>query len=250
MRPHNAPVRSSSGRFGRFGPFLRRVTSTLSHALAWIGLVTATAALALLLVPAWRAHAEDRLLAWLEQRSFDDFVMAPDPQAADRATAIDPSSLPPEQARMARWLASTYKVAPEPVAALVREAHLVGPRLKLEPTMILAVMAAESSLHPYSQSAAGAQGLMQVMPKVHARRFEEHGGPMTAFDPLTNLRVGARVLHDCVKLTGGSVEDGLRFYLGGSRVDDALAAEYIGKVKALKARLEEAALTAAALARP
>jgi hypothetical protein len=51
------------------------------------------------------------------------------------------------------------------------------------------------------------------------------------------------VLHDCIKLTGGSVEDGLRFYLGGSRVDEALAAEYIAKVMALKARLEEAALT-------
>ena len=212
------------------------------RALAALGLLAALVGLGLWLLPSWRAPAEERLLAWLERRSFDELVPAPDPQAADRAIAIDPAALPPPQARMARWLASTYKVAPEPVAALVREAHLVGPRLKLQPTMILAVMATESSLHPFSQSAAGAQGLMQVMPKVHARRFEEHGGPMTAFDPLTNLRVGALVLHDCIKLTGGSVEDGLRFYLGGSRLDEALAAEYIAKVMALKARLEEAAL--------
>ena len=242
-RPHNAAVPV-------LHPVTRLLRALLRHALAGLGLVTAAAALALALIPSWRALAEDRLLAWLEQRSFDEVVMAPDPLAADRATAIDPSTLPVDQARMARWLAGTYKVAPEPVAALVREAHLVGPKLKLPPTMILAVMAAESSLNPFSQSAAGAQGLMQVMPKVHARRFEEHGGPMTAFDPLTNLRVGARVLHDCVKLTGGSVEDGLRFYLGGSRVDDATAAEYIGKVMALKARLEEAALTAPPPARP
>ena len=214
----------------------------MRRALAALGLLAAVAGLSLWLLPSWRAPAEERLLAWLERRSFDELVPAPDPQAADRAIGIDPAALPPSQARMARWLASTYKVAPEPVAALVREAHLVGPRLKLQPTMILAVMATESSMHPFSQSAAGAQGLMQVMPKVHARRFEEHGGPMTAFDPLTNLRVGALVLHDCIKLTGGSVEDGLRFYLGGSRVDEALAAEYIAKVMALKARLEEAAL--------
>lgn len=218
------------------------LVAVLRQALAILGLLAALAALGLWLVPSWRAAGEDRLLAWLERRSFDDLVPVPDPQAAERATAVDPASLPPPQARMARWLASTYKVAPEPVAALVREAHLVGPRLKLQPSMILAVMATESSLNPFSQSEAGAQGLMQVMPKVHARRFEEHGGPMTAFDPLTNLRVGARVLHDCIKLTGGSVEDGLRFYLGGSRVDETLAAEYIGKVMALKARLEEAAL--------
>lgn len=223
--------------------FPRFILSALRYALTGLGLLTAAAVVALLLMPSWRVPAEERLLSWLEQRSFDDMMPSADPQAADRATAIDPATLPPEQARMARWLASHYKVAPEPVAALVREAHLVGPKLKLQPTMILAVMATESSLHPFSQSAAGAQGLMQVMPKVHARRFEEHGGPMTAFDPLTNLRVGARVLHDCVKLTGGTVEDGLRFYLGGSRVDDAAAAAYIGKVMALKAQLDEAAVT-------
>jgi soluble lytic murein transglycosylase-like protein len=233
-----------------FRRLTRALGVVLRQALAGLGLLAALAGLGLWLMPSWRAPVEDHLLAWLERRSFDDLVLAPDPLAADRATAVDPSSLPPEQGRMARWLAGTYKVAPEPVAALVREAHLVGPKLKLQPTMILAVMATESSLHPFSQSAAGAQGLMQVMPKVHARRFDEHGGPMTAFDPLTNLRVGARVLHDCIKLTGGSVEDGLRFYLGGSRLDEALAAEYIAKVMALKARLEEAALTGAPLARP
>jgi soluble lytic murein transglycosylase-like protein len=227
-----------------FRSLLRSASTWVRHGLAALGLLAALAGLGLWLVPSWRAAGEDRLLVWLERRSFEDLVLpAPDLQAAERATAIDPASLPQEQARMARWLAGTYKVAPEPVAALVREAHVVGPRLKLQPTMILAVMATESSLNPFSQSSAGAQGLMQVMPKVHARRFEEHGGPMTAFDPLTNLRVGARVLHDCIKLTGGSVEDGLRFYLGGSRVDEALAAEYIAKVMALKARLEEAALT-------
>ncbi|MFO0125097.1 MAG: transglycosylase SLT domain-containing protein [Betaproteobacteria bacterium] len=227
-----------------FRSLLRSASTWLRHGLAALGLLAALVGLCLWLVPSWRAAGEDRLLVWLERRSFEDLVLpAPDPQAAERATAIDPASLPPPQARMSRWLASTYKVAPEPVAALVREAHFVGPRLKLQPTMIRAVMATESSLNPFSESSAGAQGLMQVMPKVHARRFEEHGGPMTAFDPLTNLRVGARVLHDCIKLTGGSVEDGLRFYLGGSRVDDALAAEYIAKVMALKARLEEAALT-------
>ena len=116
------------------------LVAVLRQALAILGLLAALAALGLWLVPSWRAAGEDRLLAWLERRSFDDLVPVPDPQAAERATAVDPASLPPPQARMARWLASTYKVAPEPVAALVREAHLVGPRLKLQPSMILAVI--------------------------------------------------------------------------------------------------------------
>jgi soluble lytic murein transglycosylase-like protein len=72
---------------------------------------------------------------------------------------------------------------------------------------------------------------MQVMPKVHANRYEEFGGKLAAFDPLTNLRVGVSVLVDCIKLKGGNVDDGLRFYLGG----DAVASGgdgYVARVRA------------------
>ena len=77
---------------------------------------------------------------------------------------------------------------------------------------------------------------MPVMTRVHIRRYDAFGGPLAAFDPLTNLRVGVDVLLEVIRLRGGSLEDGLRFYLGG----DALTEDggYVAKVLEEQARLD------------
>ena len=59
-------------------------------------------------------------------------------------------------------------------------------------------MAVESSFNPFAQSPVGAQGLMQVMTKVHDDKYEAFGGSHAAFDPVTNLRVGVQVLKECI----------------------------------------------------
>jgi soluble lytic murein transglycosylase-like protein len=99
-------------------------------------------------------------------------------------------------------------------------------------------MAIESSFHPYVQSQAGAQGLMQVMTDIHAKKYEKYGGKLAAFDPLTNLRVGTKVLQEYIKQKG-SIEEGLLFYLGG----DALQSDtgYVAKVLAEQAKLDQVA---------
>ena len=120
---------------------------------------------------------------------------------------------------MAVWLARRYHVAPEPVSRLVQEAWRVGEMTQLDPTLILAVMAVESSFNPFAQSPVGAQGLMQVMTKVHDDKYEAFGGSHAAFDPVTNLRVGVQVLKECIA-RAGSLEAGLRFYVGAANSDD------------------------------
>ena len=205
--------------------------------LAMLGLAAAAIVLALWWQPAWLHATENAVFNWLRERNV--LVSWLPENVAERANAIEPSSLPPAQAAVAEWLASKYRVAPEPVAALVAEAHAISPKVKLPAHLILAVMAIESSFHPYVQSHAGAQGLMQVMGKVHAGRYEAYGGGQAAFDPVVNLRVGAAVLADAIKLQGGSVEDGLRFYLGGDAVTED--GGYVAKVLAERARLDQVA---------
>jgi len=167
------------------------------------------------------------LISWLPENT------------AERATAVNLKDLPRAQAAVAVWLGQKYKIAPEPLAALVAEAHVLGKRHKLAPHLILAVMAIESNFHPYVQSHAGAQGLMQVMTAIHAKRYEAYGGKLAAFDPITNLRVGVSVLADSIKLKGGSLDEGLRFYLGGDAVTED--GGYVAKVLAEQARLDQVA---------
>jgi soluble lytic murein transglycosylase-like protein len=57
------------------------------------------------------------------------------------------------------------------LGALVAEAYEIGTRTKLDPTLILAVMAVESGFNPFAQSPVGAQGLMQVMTGVHSDKY-------------------------------------------------------------------------------
>ena len=147
--------------------------------------------------------------------------------------------LPKPQAAVAEWLARKYKVAPEPLAALVAESYALSKKTKLAPHFILAVMAIESNFHPYVQSQAGAQGLMQVMTEIHVKRYDAYGGRLAAFDPIANVRVGAAVLADAVKMRGGSLEDGLKFYLGGYALTED--GGYVAKVLAEQAQLDAVA---------
>ena len=135
--------------------------------------------------------------------------------AVSRVTAADPKDLTQQQSAVAHWLARRYRVAPEPVSRLVKEAWAVAPRVGLDPTLILAIMAVESSFNPFAQSAVGAQGLMQVMTRVHDGKYRRFGGVLAAFDPVTNLKVGVQVLKECIA-RAGSIEAGLRFYVGAA----------------------------------
>lgn len=174
-----------------------------------------------------RADAERLAYHWLHQRHEERSVAAAgptlvqfsEPDAVARATAADASELTRQQVLLTQWLARRYKVAPEPVGRLVKEAWAVGRVANLEPTLILAMIAIESSFNPFAQSPVGAQGLMQVMTHIHDDKYQPFGGTHAAFDPVTNLRVGVMVLKECMARAGGSLEHGLRYYVGAANLD-------------------------------
>jgi hypothetical protein len=81
-------------------------------------------------------------------------------------------------------------------------------------------MSIESRFDPKARSPRGAQGLMQVVTRVHARRFEPFGGIAAAFDPIANIRVGTQILKEYIS-NAGSAEGGLKGYVGAAgRMDD------------------------------
>lgn len=189
------------------------------NGFALLGLAVMFAILTLTTRPDIRQAGETQLISWLQDRQASESGLNGDMEAIDRTTAANPNSLPKQQAAIAYWLSKKYNVAAEPLSALVAEAFAIAGYSKLEPTLILAVMAVESGFNPFAQSAVGAQGLMQVMTKVHSDKYQGFGGKLAAFDPLANLRVGSKVLQDCIS-RAGSVEGGLKLYVGAANMED------------------------------
>jgi soluble lytic murein transglycosylase-like protein len=208
------------------------------NGFAVVGLAVVFSSLTLLARPDLRQAGESQLMSWLHARQAQALGVLPELDAIDRATALNPKDLPKQQAAVAYWLSKKYRVAPEPLSALVAEAFETGDRVKIDPLLLLAVMAVESSFNPFAQSPVGAQGLMQVMTGIHSDKYENFGGKLAAFDPVTNLRVGAKVLQECIQ-RAGSTQAGLKFYVGA-----ALLAEdggYADKVLAEYSRLQAVA---------
>jgi hypothetical protein len=142
-----------------------------------------------------------------------------------------------EQDLVASYLARRYRVAQEPVSELVKAAFDTGREVGLDPLLLLSVMAIESGFNPYAESGVGAQGLMQVMSKVHSDKFQYFGGEGAALEPVANIKVGALVLKDCIA-RGGSLPGGLRLYVGSTSQDDG---GYGAKVMAERGRLRDVA---------
>lgn len=203
------------------------------NSFALLGLAVVFAVITLTARPDLRQAGEAKLMSWLQERQ-EAAIGFTEPDAIDRATAANPKDLPRQQAAVAFWLSKKYNVAPEPLSVLVAEAFEIGQKTKLDPTLILAIMAIESGFNPFAQSPVGAQGLMQVMTNIHHAKYENFGGKLAAFDPVTNLRVGVKVLQECIA-RAGSVEAGLRFYVGAANLESD--GGYAAKVMAEHARL-------------
>lgn len=149
-----------------------------------------------------------------------------------------------ERKAVAGYIARKFRVAHDATLQLVKAAYVTGKEVGVDPMLLLAVMAIESSFNPYAESGMGAQGLMQVMTRVHQDKYEAVGGVKAALNPYANIKIGALVLKDCIA-RAGSLEGGLKYYVGATTATDG---GYGAKVLAERARLRQAAGIAAPVA--
>jgi len=122
-----------------------------------------------------------------------------------------------QQEALIQYLSRKYLVATQAAQMFVETAYVVGDELKVDPLLLLAIIATESRFNPYAGGQVGGPtGLMQVMMSVHREKFTQLGrGETMVFNPVANIRVGAFILAYCIR-TRGSVAGGLLCYCGAS----------------------------------
>jgi soluble lytic murein transglycosylase-like protein len=161
---------------------------------------------------------------------------------------IDTSPLPPAQVAqphgdaarhqlLADFLAKRYRVSRESLERFVGLAYSAGQKTRIDPLLILAVMAVESNFNPIAESVMGAKGLMQIIPEFHQDKLRSpHGGVANVLDPEINIVAGAKVLREYATRTGDDLAAALRLY-GGVGPDPANP--YPGRVLSERERLEQ-----------
>jgi soluble lytic murein transglycosylase-like protein len=201
-----------------------------------------------ILVP---SEARQLLLAYTQLEFANSESPAVFPSIANAASAIpsnkiDQAALNTQNLRgdkerhaVASHLATKYRISMTESLRYVSHAIEVANEVNLDPMLLLAIMATESSFNPNAQSRAGAQGLMQVLTRVHTEKFEPYGGTVAAFVPEANIRVGALILKACIA-KAGSLEAGLRSYLGAPNASSG-PNSYTYKVIAEREELNEVA---------
>ena len=224
---------------------VRSAFAAARHTLALIGL----AALAAMALVFFRPSLLDEIkelspfAPTTDQRAAEEIAFAellelPQPKYAGVAALEQGANLSIEQQRVNLWLSKRYRIAGTASKLLVGAAYEAADSVKLDPLLILAVMAIESRFNPFAESAVGAQGLMQVMSRVHREKFDNHGGPTAALNPVANIQVGARILKDMIRVSG-SVQGGLKLYVGAGNMESD--GGYGAKVLAEYARLQQVA---------
>lgn len=132
------------------------------------------------------------------------------------------------------YVSRKFQIARNVTGALIRVVYSVAEKQDLDPILVLGVIAIESRYNPFAESHVGAQGLMQVMPNVHAEKFDIfRGGVLSALNPVANVHVGAKILHDCISRRG-SVDRGLACYVGAIGPNDG---GYAAKVQSERRRI-------------
>ncbi|HEX9195070.1 MAG TPA: transglycosylase SLT domain-containing protein [Azonexus sp.] len=148
-----------------------------------------------------------------------------------------PPALNPKMRGALDYVSKRYRVSTEALEPIFVTAQSIGKELRIDPLLIIAVIGIESGFNPFSQSVVGAKGLMQVVPRYHMDKLPEEADRSAFLDPVTNVQVGAKVLYESIRRSGG-VENGLQQFGGALNDPDR---RYASKVLAEKQRLEQAA---------
>ncbi|MFN5177289.1 transglycosylase SLT domain-containing protein, partial [Limnohabitans sp.] len=233
-------------------PLFRRIVRTLHtlggdvregfveitrHSLALLGLGLVALALTFGLRPDLQQSASTWLIESLRDKLPEVVPLPSTPDPAELSTARHLRTLEPEQAALAYALRSRFKVAAEPLAALITEAMALEQSLAVPATVLLSVAAVSSRFNPFAMGSGPYRGLMQLDPGEHVQALERRGGPLSVYDPRTSMQLAAHKL-SWLMAEHGSLESALILY--GEAAGQASGSAFAQKVQTERQRMESA----------
>lgn len=197
-------------------------------------------------IPPWPRHEVTKAPAYAPDRIPSLASIVPSTISGD-GFFTQPWPLP-EFFRLSGRAARPCLPIPEPTLQVLID--ISARSQELSPFLIREVIRQESRSYPCAESAARAQGLMQLMPAT-----QEHFGVSNPFDAAQNIAAGSRYLRQLLERYGGDTALALSAYNAGpARVDRARGippiAETKNYVRAVSARLPELAEGATAVRLP
>jgi soluble lytic murein transglycosylase-like protein len=189
------------------------------------------------------ASAPDVIRPWVEIEEAESAIaeVEASPVALPPAPRTRPA-LAQEPGQAARhpvlsdFLAKRYRVSRKAIEDFVSHAYTASQVTKIDPLLILAVMAVESGFNPIAESVMGAKGLMQVIPQYHPEKFVAQSGEVNVLDPATNILAGAKVLREYAARTGDDLVAALGLYGG---IGPSQENVYATRVLSERERLEQ-----------
>lgn len=101
-----------------------------------------------------------------------------------------------EKEKAAKVIAKKYRyIDLEGAMQVVTAVYENAKRYGVRPSLLLAMIATESSFNKRAKSSVGAVGYLQVMPRWHRNKIQNRN----IWDTEVNIQVGAQVLRDCYK---------------------------------------------------
>ncbi len=116
--------------------------------------------------------------------------------------------------RLSRYIQKTFRIPSKKAAAIVTVAVDTGNQHHLDPELILAIIAVESTFRERAVSRVGARGLMQVLPRAHPKKVKRIGGVRALFDPKKNISTGSKILVQYLARSNGNLTRALLRYNG------------------------------------
>jgi len=151
----------------------------------------------------------------------ENVVLNTDPLAEQRAAQV---------ARLTGYIKETFKVSHNKTVAIVSEAIYHAGQHDLQPELILAVIAVESTFKEKAVSPVGARGLMQIMPRSHPKKVKAIGGVEALFDPKKNIATGVKILNEYLALSKGNLQQALLRYNGSLSNRNATYAKKVMRI--------------------